>query len=147
MIFTIEPGPVPGGRARIVTASHPTRVMVVGASADRGKYGNKAVRAFVAQGFEVFAVTPRGAEARGSIEGVPTVGRIADVPGPVDRAAMYLPPPRMLAALDEIAARGDVAEVWLNPGTDSPEVVAHAKSLGLVTIRACSIMAVGPMPD
>jgi len=35
-----------------MTAPRP-RIAVVGASSDRSKYGNKAVRAFVAQGWEV----------------------------------------------------------------------------------------------
>jgi hypothetical protein len=37
-------------------------------------------------------------------------------------------------------------EVWFNPGSDSPEVVARAEALGLDIIRACSIVNVGLSP-
>lgn len=120
-----------------------TRVMIVGASTDRSKFGNKAVRAFLEQGFEVLPVNPKG----GEIEGLKAYASIADVPGPIDRASFYLPPARMPHALEEVKARGDVSELWLNPGTESPEVLAKAGDLGLEVIQACSIMAVGSMPD
>src|SRR5690606_41107630 len=48
--------------------------------------------------------------------------RIADPPGPIDRATVYVPPSRGVQVMRDLAARGDVAEVWLNPGAESPEV-------------------------
>ena len=45
--------------------SAPT-IAILGASADRAKFGNKAVRAFVQRGYAVFPVNPRG----GTIEGL-----------------------------------------------------------------------------
>ena len=59
---------------------------------------------------------------------------------------MYLPPPVLLGLLPAIAARG-CGELWLNPGTDSPEVVAEAERLGLPVIRACSIVGLGLSPS
>lgn len=118
------------------------RVMVIGASTNREKYGNKAVRAFLQQGATVFPVNPRADE----IEGLTCYRSIADVPGPVDRATVYLPPALGVAAMHELALRGDVAEVWLNPGADSPAVIAAAKSAGLTVIQACSIVAIGVNP-
>ena len=50
-----------------------------------------------------------------------------------------------LKALDEVAARG-CDELWLNPGSDSPEMLARAKELGLPVIQACSIVALGVSP-
>ncbi len=44
-------------------------VAVIGASSDRNKYGNKAVRAFRQQGYEVFPINPN--EER--VEGLPAV--------------------------------------------------------------------------
>ena len=40
-------------------------VAVIGASADRSKFGNKAVRAFRAQGWTVVPVNPRGGDIEG----------------------------------------------------------------------------------
>lgn len=118
------------------------RVAIIGASADRRKFGNKAVRAYHEQGHEVVPVNPKG----GKIEGLPVAATIASVSGPVDRASLYLGRAAGLAAVRELADRGDVAELWLNPGADDPDVVAEAEQLGLRVVRACSILAVGPMP-
>ena len=119
------------------------RVMVIGASTNREKYGNKAVRAYRRQGHEVFPVNPRADE----IEGVRCYHTIGEVPGPIDRATIYLPPKLTLGVLDELAARGaDVAELWLNPGSESDEVIKRAKELGFDPITACSIIAIGEQP-
>lgn len=118
------------------------RVMIIGASRDPQKYGNKAVRAYLRQKHQVFPVNPAG----GSVAGVRAYSTIADVPGPIDRASMYLPPSVGLAALDELAARGDVKELWLNPGSESDELVTKAESLGFTPIQACSIVDIGERP-
>jgi len=116
--------------------------MVIGASSNQSKFGNKAVRAYLRQGHEVFPVNPSGQ----TIEGLRVYPRIADVPGPIDRATVYVPPEIGLGAMAELAARGDTAEVWLNPGADSPEVVAAAEGAGLAVIQACSIVDIGERP-
>jgi hypothetical protein len=51
-----------------------------------------------------------------------------------------------LKTLPAIAAKG-CDELWLNPGTESAEVLAEAKRLGLNVIQACSIVAVGVSPS
>lgn len=124
----------------------PTRVMVIGASADRTKYGNKAVRAFLRAGDEVLPVNPSAAAANQTIEGLRVYPDIASVPGPIDKATIYVHPEQGFDVLDAIAAREDIAEVWLNPGAESPELLAHARSLGLDPIQACSIVAIGERP-
>jgi predicted CoA-binding protein len=117
-------------------------VAILGASTDRSKFGNKAVRAFVQQGFDVYPVNPKVTE----IEGLRTYPRLADVPArPLDRVSVYLPPQVGIKLLDEIAKSG-AKEVWLNPGTASDELLARAEELGLNVIQACSIVAVGISP-
>ncbi len=125
------------------THSDSLRVMILGASTNQEKFGNKAVRAYVAQGHQVFPVNPRA----DVIEGLKCYPDIASVPGPIDRALFYLPPALGLAALEELAQRGDVAEAWLNPGAESPEILKRARELKLETVQACAIMDIGFMPD
>ena len=36
---------------------------------------------------------------------------------------------------------------WLNPGTESDEVIAAAEKLGLNIIQACSIVGIGISPE
>jgi predicted CoA-binding protein len=118
-------------------------VAILGASADRSKFGNKAVRAFLAKGYTVYPVNPKG----GEIEGLAAYKSLAEIPAGVrlDRISVYLPPAVGMKALPEIAARG-CGELWLNPGSESDELVAAAEKAGLVPIQACSIVAVGMSP-
>jgi len=118
-------------------------VAILGASADRSKFGNKAVRAFLAQGYIVYPVNPKG----GEVEGLPVRHSLADIPPDIklDRISVYLPPAVGLKMLPQIAARG-CAELWLNPGSESDELVAAAEKAGLNVIQACSIVAIGESP-
>lgn len=116
-------------------------IAIIGASTDRKKYGNKAVRAFVQQGYTVYPVNPKEAV----VEGLAAYPSIADVPVRPQRISVYLPPPVVLKTLPAIAAKG-CDELWLNPGTESAEVLAEAERLGLNVIQACSIVAVGVSP-
>jgi predicted CoA-binding protein len=122
--------------------SKPT-VAILGASADRTKFGNKAVRAHLTQGYDVYPVNPKG----GVIEGLPVYRSLAEVPaGRLTRISVYLPPEIGRKVLPEIAARG-CDELWLNPGSDSPELVEAARAAGLEPIVACSIVDLGVSPQ
>ncbi|HEY4414708.1 MAG TPA: CoA-binding protein, partial [Verrucomicrobiae bacterium] len=107
-----------------------------------GKFGNKAVRAFVREGYAVYPVNPK----ESSIEGLPAFARISDVPVRPNLVSVYLPPPVLLKILPDIAARG-CDELWLNPGTESADVLTEAERLGLNVIQACSIVAIGHSPE
>lgn len=116
-------------------------VAVIGASNAREKYGNKAVRAYLRQGWTVYPVNPN----EGTIEGLRSFGSITDIPGPVDRASLYLPPEIGRGVLASIKEKG-VKELWVNPGAESDELMAEAERLGLETIFACSIVDIGERP-
>ncbi|MBN1917144.1 MAG: CoA-binding protein [Verrucomicrobia bacterium] len=117
-------------------------VAVIGASNDRSKYGNKAVRAYLRQGYDVYPVNPRAE----TIEGLPSYRSVLDVPAVLDRVTVYVPPAVGIKVLDEIAAKG-ATEMWLNPGAESDELLARAAELGLTPIVACAILGVGEHPD
>jgi predicted CoA-binding protein len=116
-------------------------VAVIGASNDRTKYANKAVRAFAGRGYAVYPVHP----AQTVVEGLQCWARIGDVPTTPDIISVYVGPTRLVQLLPEIAARG-CGELWLNPGTESAEVLAEARRLGLKPVQTCSILAVGFSP-
>jgi len=117
-------------------------VAIIGASNNRAKFGNKAVRAFLRQGYTVFPVNLRETK----VEGLPAFRSIRDVPVRPEMISVYLPPPLVEQVLPEIAARG-CNELWLNPGSESEQVLAQAQQLGLNVIQACSIVGVGEVPD
>ena len=117
-------------------------VAVIGASTDTRKFGNKAVRAFKKRGYEVYPVNPKVTKLE-DLQVFPTISAIPVRPNLV---SVYLPPSALLKILPDIAAKG-CDELWLNPGTESPEVLAEAERLGLNVIQACSIIGVGLSPE
>ena len=116
-------------------------VAVIGASRDRRKFGNKALRAFAHQGYTVVPINPHERE----IEGHGAYATVLDVPGTIDMATVYVPPEIGVGVMDQLAEK-KVGEVWLNPGADGPEVVVRARQLGLKAILACSIIGIGESP-
>lgn len=111
-------------------------VAIIGASADRVKYGNKSLRAHLRAGYRAFAVNPNADE----VEGMPAYRSLDDLPvDRLDRVTVYVQPEVLLGLLETIA-RKSPAEVWLNPSTTTPEVVARSEALGLNVIRACSLI-------
>jgi hypothetical protein len=117
-------------------------VAIIGASNDRTKFGNKAVRAFLKKGYKVFPVNPRESQ----VEGLPAFRTISDVPVRPDMVSVYLPPPVLVKILPDVASKG-CGELWLNPGTESDEVITQAERLGLHFVKGCSIIAIGMQPD
>ena len=116
-------------------------VAIVGASADRSKYSNKSLRAHVAQGWQVYAINPKG----GEIEGLTVCRSLSDIGVPVDRVSLYLPPAVGLGILEEIAEAAP-HEFFVNPGAESEELISKARELGLDPILACSIVDLGRTP-
>jgi predicted CoA-binding protein len=116
-------------------------VAVIGASSNRQKFGNRAVRAFQQQGYTVIPINPHET----SVEGLKAYASVLDVPGPVDMASFYVPPEIGERVIEEIAKKG-IAEVWLNPGAESDALVARARALNIQPIVACSIVAIGQNP-
>jgi predicted CoA-binding protein len=116
-------------------------VAVIGAGGDPTRYANKSVRAHLKAGYTVYPVHPR----EKTVEGLPVYRSVRDVPEPLDRVTVYIPPGALLALLPDIAAKSP-REVFLNPGTESPAVLEAAKKLGLNTIQACSIVDLGYAP-
>jgi predicted CoA-binding protein len=119
----------------------PKVVAVIGASSNRRKFGNRAVRAFRQQGHTVIPINPHETE----VEGLKAYRSVLDVPGPIDMATIYVPPEVGEQVIGEIAQKG-IAEVWLNPGAESDELIARARALNIQPIVACSIMSIGENP-
>ncbi len=116
-------------------------IAIIGASNNRHKFGNKAVRAYLHKGWTVYPVNP----GEPAIEGHVAYKSITEVPVPLDRIALYLPPQVTLTILHEIAAAAP-GDVVFNPGADSPEVVTKARALGLNARQACAIVDIGLSP-
>src|SRR6266545_1764747 len=116
-------------------------VAVIGASSNRNKFGNRALRAFRQQGYTVIPINPNEPE----VEGLRTYASVLDVPGTIDMASFYVPPDVGERVIDEVAKKG-IPEVWFNPGAESDALIARARALKLEPIVACSIVAIGQNP-
>ena len=109
-------------------------IAVIGASADRSKYGNRAVRAYQASGYDVYPVHPQEQQ----IEGLKVYRSVEGIPVALDRVSVYLAPETGMKVVEGISRKG-TRELFLNPGSESDELVAKARALGLNVIVACSI--------
>jgi len=116
-------------------------VAVVGASRDRRKFGNKAVRGFRHAGYRVAPINPCG----GAIEGLQSYPSLRDVPYAIDMASFYVPPEIGVQLVEEVAGLG-IPTLWLNPGADGPDVVRRARELGLEPVIGCSMIRIGESP-
>jgi predicted CoA-binding protein len=116
-------------------------VAVVGASSDRRKYGNKALRAFLDEGYTVYAINPNEPE----VEGLKTFKSVLDVPGPIEMATVYVQPEVAERLLPEFEQKG-IGEIWVNPGAESDRLIDDAARRKLNVIFACSIIGIGRNP-
>ena len=116
-------------------------VAVIGASSNRRKFGNRAVRAYLREGYTVIPINPHET----TVEGLAAYASVLDVPGPIDIASFYVPPDIGESVIGEVAQK-QIPEVWLNPGADSDALIARARGLSIRPIVACSIVAVGQNP-
>lgn len=113
---------------------------VVGASSDRGKYGNKVLRCYAQHGYPVVGVNPRAER----IEGLPCYSSLVRVPGP-PRAVSVVAPPGVARSIVADAASAGVRHLWFQPGAEDVEALAEARQQGLAVIAdgPCLLVALG----
>ena len=119
----------------------PKTVAIVGASNDRHKFGNKALRAFQSEGHTVIPINPHEAQ----VEGIKAYASVLDVPGPIDMATVYVRPEIATGLLAEFEQK-QIPEIWINPGAEDDGLMAEAARRGLNVIYACSIVGIGRSP-
>ena len=117
------------------------RFAVVGASTDRGKYGNKVLRAYMQHGKTVTPVNPKASE----VEGLPSVPDLAGLVDPTNTAISIITPPAVTLKVVEEAAGLGIKRLWMQPGAESAEAVARAQELGLDLIAGgpCLLVVMG----
>jgi predicted CoA-binding protein len=116
------------------------RFAVVGASNDRGKYGNKVLRCYLQHGLPVVAVNPRQQE----IEGVRCVPSLREVPEGT-RAASVVAPPQAGRQIVADAVAAGLRHLWFQPGAEEAGAVAAAEQAGMNVIAdgSCLLVALG----
>ena len=117
-------------------------IAVIGASIDRAKFGNKAVRAYKERGSKVFPVNPKEKE----IEGLKCFNSLKEINEQIDFASIYLPPKIGLTIVLDLKEKR-IKKVYLNPGTESDELIKALNKAGIIPILECSILALGRNPE
>lgn len=105
------------------------RWAVLGASANPSKFGYRIFKLLLRYGYEVYPVNPRETE----IDGLPCFPSLLDLPVIPDVVDFVVPPAVALVALEDCKRLG-IKNVWLQPGVNTPEVIAKAELLGLTFI-------------
>ena len=117
---------------------------VAGASADRSKYGNRVLRAYLQNGMSVTPVNPHA----GSIEGVRAVASLRDIGEPVHGLSVVTPPAVTEQVVEE-AIRQKIGHIWMQPGAESEAAAATAEVAGLSVIHSgpCLLVVLGFQND
>ena len=116
-----------------------TTVAVVGATDDPHKYGSVIYRDLKRKGYEVFAINPNrdtvdGDVAYPSLQSLPTEPTIVNV---------VVPPEATLRVLQGALANG-LTNVWVQPGAESPEVMAFLNENDFNYLANACIMVQSP---
>jgi len=113
---------------------------VVGASEDRSKFGNKVLRCYLANKKNVIPVNPKV----GSVEGIPTVASVSDLPDAVKSISVITPPLVTEQVVEAAIARG-ITSIWMQPGAESPTAIQRCKVAGINVIadHSCILVVLG----
>ena len=109
------------------------RFAVVGASQDRGKYGNKVLRVYVQNDRDVVPINPSAAE----VEGLVAYRDLASVPGTINGVSIITPPAVSERVVADALARG-IKHIWMQPGAENDRAIQMAEEAG------ANVIAVGP---
>jgi predicted CoA-binding protein len=110
---------------------------VVGASANRDKYGNKVLRCYRQNGYRVIPVNPKEKE----IEGMPCVASVMDLPDEV-KSISVITPPAITEKVVELAASKGIKNIWMQPGAQSDRAVELCRQNGINAIADGSCILV-----
>lgn len=117
------------------------RFAIVGVSRSGKKFGNTIYTELKQRGYQVVAVHPSAEE----INGVTCYPNLAAVSEQVDGVVVCVPPAQAAQVLRDAAAAG-IRKVWLQQGSQSPEVLAVANELKLTPVTGkCILMYATPV--
>lgn len=113
---------------------------VVGASSDRGKYGNKVLRCYLSHNLRAIPVNPKET----SIEGVPCVSSVSDLPEEV-KSISVITPPRVTEKIVEMAAAKGIEYIWMQPGAESERAVelCRENNIRVIAGGSCLLVVLG----
>lgn len=109
-----------------------TTIALVGATDDPSKYGSVIYRDLTAKRLTVIPVNP----SRDTVGGEKAYPDLASLPHPPTIINLVVPPERGMAVVDQAIELG-YDNVWLQPGAESPELLAKLEASGLHYEASC----------
>jgi predicted CoA-binding protein len=113
---------------------------VVGASANRDKYGNKVLRCYQQNQRRAIPVNPAATEIEG-LASLPSVDRLPDEAASI---SIITPPQVTEKVVEQAIARG-IRNVWMQPGAESEQAVKACRQAGINVIAdgSCLLVVMG----
>ena len=113
---------------------------VVGASADRQKYGNKVLRVYQQRGYRVVPVNPHADRVEG-LKAVASLSDLAEVPHGIS----IITPPAITEKIVEEAVRLKIQHVWMQPGAESENSIETCRTadINLIHSGPCLLVVLG----
>jgi len=113
---------------------------VVGASRDRSKFGNRVLRKYLEHRLTAYPVNPK----EKSIEGLPALKSVADLPAET-RSISVITPPEITEQIVREAIQKGIENIWMQPGAESPASVQEARDHGINVIAdgSCILVQLG----
>ena len=111
------------------------QVAVLGASRNRQRYANRAVRALQQHGYDVVPINP----AHEEIEGLPVVPDLGALRRRVHTLTVYVGPRHVVPLIDGIVAARP-RRVILNPGAESEQLERALAEHGIPYLEACTLV-------
>ena len=113
------------------------RIVILGASTNPDKYGNKIVRNLVGKGYSVVPVNPKEPE----VEGLAAYRSVPDVAGPMAIVNFVVPPVVSNKVLESIRDL-DIGAVWFQDGSYDDETIQLAREHFTNVVYDACIMVV-----
>lgn len=109
---------------------------VIGANNDTDKFGNIIYKKLKSEGYTVYPINPMYDEVDGDI----CYSNLTSLPQKPEVLNMVVSPKRGKAFIEE-AALLEIKNIWLQPGTYDPELLALIVEKQLTSIQACVLVA------
>lgn len=110
--------------------------VVVGASQNPERYGHSIYKKLKERGYRVYPVSPN----YDNINGDKCYKSISDLPEMPEVINMVVSPKHGMDVIDE-AAKLNIRNIWLQPGTYNDELLDKIKENDLTAVQACVLVA------
>lgn len=113
---------------------------VVGASANRDKYGNKVLRCYMQNNKKVYPVNPNEMK----IEGIDSYHSVNELPSEVESISIITPPQRTEEIVKEAIKHG-IKNIWMQPGAENQSAIQYCieNNINVIAGGPCILVQLG----